>query len=590
MEIEQDRRTHGSKMGCTTTAISATLVAGLIGIAIILVAVFTTKATNPDPVISFETGGDMLEYLQKLGRIDKMDGLLVTWYHAANKKAEMQAALDSSLMVLEADVNLEGLNTVNETTVPIMAHPPDIYSDNTLQEWLNAVLQSKKGIKLDFKSIKAVAPSLDILVKTASQVNINRPVWINADIVHGPNVPTIVPTVNGTRFLALIQEKFPNVTVSPGWLTLYVQQTPNKTYTEKMIHDMYELVKDVPQRVTFPVRAVMLRQAWPHFSWLLNISDRYSLTLWQGSTDPVTIEDLLFVRDNTRPEQVYYDIYDPVLSQFKEIALKQKRKRRFYPGGNLIDYIKPQDLNAMYIKWYSSLYEDRDLMSVFKDNDGGIIAFKVGLQSNKYDIPTPVVNSTSVTDLTLDRFLDILLASQESWGLYLDIKSPLALNLTLDILRQKYRDNLLYNPVWINMDVSYGRFSAPGYIEGKEFLRTINKIFPFVTLAIGWPAESLTQGYTDTLVEDMLSLCSGVWQEVSFQLKAAAVDKSWQPIFKLLESSPSYSVTIGHEHEDGTFDKGFKGLLDIQAYGPQKVFYHLPQDYLNTFFEDIITS
>ncbi len=26
-----------------------------------------------------------------------------------------------------------------------MAHPPDIYSDNTLEEWLDAVLKSKKG-------------------------------------------------------------------------------------------------------------------------------------------------------------------------------------------------------------------------------------------------------------------------------------------------------------------------------------------------------------------------------------------------------------------------------------------------------------
>lgn len=49
-------------------------------------------------------------------------------------------------MVLEADVTIEGLNTVNETEVPIMAHPPAIYSDNTLQEWLEAVLvSSQKG-------------------------------------------------------------------------------------------------------------------------------------------------------------------------------------------------------------------------------------------------------------------------------------------------------------------------------------------------------------------------------------------------------------------------------------------------------------
>lgn len=48
-------------------------------------------------------------------------------------------------MILEADINVKGYNTANETNIAIMAHPPDIYSDNTLEEWLDAVLKSKKG-------------------------------------------------------------------------------------------------------------------------------------------------------------------------------------------------------------------------------------------------------------------------------------------------------------------------------------------------------------------------------------------------------------------------------------------------------------
>lgn len=41
-----------------------------------------------------------------------------------------------------------------------------------------------------------------------------------------------------------------------------------------MVEKMQELVGPVPQRVTFPVRAVMVRAAWPHFSWLLGQSER----------------------------------------------------------------------------------------------------------------------------------------------------------------------------------------------------------------------------------------------------------------------------------------------------------------------------
>lgn len=55
-------------------------------------------------------------------------------------------------MILEADVTLEGYGTPSEKPMPIMAHPPDIYSDNTLDQWLDAVLASRKGPRLKKKS------------------------------------------------------------------------------------------------------------------------------------------------------------------------------------------------------------------------------------------------------------------------------------------------------------------------------------------------------------------------------------------------------------------------------------------------------
>lgn len=50
--------------------------------------------------------------------------------------------------MIEADVLLckgEG------SSEPIMAHPPETNSDNTLKEWLNDMKNTDKGIKLDFK-------------------------------------------------------------------------------------------------------------------------------------------------------------------------------------------------------------------------------------------------------------------------------------------------------------------------------------------------------------------------------------------------------------------------------------------------------
>lgn len=45
-----------------------------------------------------------------------------------------------------------------------MAHPLAIRSDNTLEQWLDSMPgSSQKGIKVDYKNIKAVGPSLDLL-------------------------------------------------------------------------------------------------------------------------------------------------------------------------------------------------------------------------------------------------------------------------------------------------------------------------------------------------------------------------------------------------------------------------------------------
>ena len=66
-------------------------------------------------------------------------------------------------MALESDVTIEGLGSQRDR-VPRHSTPPAVYSDNTREQWLEAVLaSSKKGNKLDFKSIKAVDPTLSLL-------------------------------------------------------------------------------------------------------------------------------------------------------------------------------------------------------------------------------------------------------------------------------------------------------------------------------------------------------------------------------------------------------------------------------------------
>lgn len=60
---------------------------------------------------------------------------------------------------------------------------------------------------------------------------------------------------------------------------------------------------------------------------------RYSLTLWQGASDPVSVDDLLYIRDNCATHQIYYDLFEPVLSQFKQLASREWSRRAGKGGG-----------------------------------------------------------------------------------------------------------------------------------------------------------------------------------------------------------------------------------------------------------------
>lgn len=63
------------------------------------------------------------------------------------------------------------INDASMTIQPIMAHPPNTTSDLSLDQFLTQIqefnkekeLQSKKGVKLDFKSIDVFEASLTLL-------------------------------------------------------------------------------------------------------------------------------------------------------------------------------------------------------------------------------------------------------------------------------------------------------------------------------------------------------------------------------------------------------------------------------------------
>lgn len=67
--------------------------------------------------------------------------------------------------MLEADVVLGTLEGGSGVQIPVMAHPPDNVSDLSLEGFLTEVLTATQeghrcGIKLDFKTVDVLSPSL----------------------------------------------------------------------------------------------------------------------------------------------------------------------------------------------------------------------------------------------------------------------------------------------------------------------------------------------------------------------------------------------------------------------------------------------
>ncbi|KAM9262913.1 protein FAM151B [Morus bassanus] len=255
---------------------------------------------------------EAVDHFVRRQRIAARDGAAISWFHAANSKARAAEAAASDVHMIEADVLLRRGKGGNG--VPIMAHPPETDSDNTLQEWLKEIVNTNKGIKLDFKSLEAVRPSMELLEHVKQ--HLRRPVWINADILPGPNGDNAVVDAKG--FLDTVTSFFPNVTLSLGWTTGWHPDKHNKGYDWMMVKEMAQICNALSQPVTFPVRAALVRQSIRELCWLIQQSDRYSLTVWTGKEDVYSVEDLLYIRENFDKSRVYYDILEPQNSEFKK--------------------------------------------------------------------------------------------------------------------------------------------------------------------------------------------------------------------------------------------------------------------------------
>ncbi|XP_070542838.1 protein FAM151A-like [Ptychodera flava] len=253
--------------------------------------------------------------------VEDGDGLHIVWAHGVNSQSQLKDALNDDTMMLEGDIVLEGMGTPNETDTPVMAHPPIVYSDITLEEWIYNTTETNKGMKLDFKQIEAVEISMNIVKDMESRIH--QPLWVNADIVRGPNSESDpIPPV---EFITTCNRIFPLTVMSLGWTTnagLPWAPPEENMYSWTMIYDNLMYTYPLENPVTFPVRALWAITSWQKFVWLLGLRDDFSITVWHGSGDQLDEDGLVALRKHGDPRRIYYDLPDLIMDRFLE-ALKK---------------------------------------------------------------------------------------------------------------------------------------------------------------------------------------------------------------------------------------------------------------------------
>ncbi|KAF3696242.1 Protein FAM151B [Channa argus] len=243
-----------------------------------------------------------LDYFLSQSHIKQRDAAEVRWSHAVNSRSRLMEALAGPSHMIEADVIIRG----KDPKEPIMAHPPDTDSDITLKDWLQGVKTHSKGIKLDFKSLDAVSPSMALLEEVLNDWS--PPVWVNADILSGPGGQAT--PLEHQAFLSAVTDLPARTVLSLGWTTGWTAGKVNPGYSWEMVQRMEEICRTLKHPVTFPVRAALLAQSSSQLTWLLQQSDRYTLTVWTGQDDKFTVEDLLPFRNMFDISRTYYDLPD----------------------------------------------------------------------------------------------------------------------------------------------------------------------------------------------------------------------------------------------------------------------------------------
>lgn len=207
-----------------------------------------------------------------------------------------------------------------------------------------------------------------------------------------------------------------------------------------------------------------------------------------------------------------------------------------------------------------------------------MILLTVSQQAPEGGTPGPTVSTPDGASMLLENYLEQLDSRAGPWGVHIHIAESRALWPTLAVLALQSTLGQLSLPVWVGATISHGSFAAPGRVNGTELLRAVNEFFPDVTVAPSWPVEALDAHYEEQALSDMLELCRGLWQPVSFQLDARLLSRSGVGVVtRLLAASPRATVTVGLDTERGDSRALRAALRAARNVDRTRVYFRLPR-------------
>lgn len=335
-------------------------------------------------------------------------------------------------MFIEADILMS-----QKLNVPIMAHPPDVESDLTYDEWLNKCKNSNKGLKLDFKSENVIEQCLIKLKMIKNELKM--PIILNADVLQA-NYESPKVKINPQVFLNLSKTYYQNGILSIGWTSI---NSSKLNYSWLNVYEMYNLVKkhsldsDNQVQLTFPVRLNWSIKSLYRLHWL-HMFTGGSLTIWSHETDELTsYESMLLFRKLFSNSVIYYDLpknYSDYLTQHIYAPSDELNKHLQESNDPLVSYYLRSfnfkadlwsSIGNVLISDYGALIHDYNSSIVtvkeYKSNEKMGILYELNA---KFQL-IPVKSASSTSIMTLLNNENLNKNSNNENNNYIDITNSL---------------------------------------------------------------------------------------------------------------------------------------------------------------------